>query len=68
MQLEGDSCSLNLVFTNHCERRRPFAERLERVQCKVLTMRNLDTDDTRTKLDSYRNSGTLPPGGLTELE
>jgi len=33
-----------------------------------LTMRNLDIDDTRTKLDAYRNSGTLPPGGLTELE
>jgi len=33
-----------------------------------LTMRNLDIDDTRSKLDAYRNSGTLPPGGLTELE
>ena len=33
-----------------------------------LTMRNLDIDDTRTKLDAYRNSGTLGPGGLTELE
>jgi argininosuccinate synthase len=33
-----------------------------------LTMRNLDIDDTRTKLDAYRHSGTLGPGGLTELE
>ncbi|MFM7391117.1 MAG: argininosuccinate synthase, partial [Actinomycetota bacterium] len=33
-----------------------------------LTMRNLDINDTRSKLDAYRNSGTLPPGGLTELE
>ena len=33
-----------------------------------LTMRNLDIDDTRTKLDAYRSSGTLGPGGLTELE
>ncbi|MFM7211810.1 MAG: argininosuccinate synthase [Actinomycetota bacterium] len=33
-----------------------------------LTMRNLDIDDTRTKLDAYRNSGTLGPGGLSELE
>jgi len=33
-----------------------------------LTMRNLDIDDTRTKLDAYRTSGTLGPGGLTELE
>jgi len=30
-----------------------------------LTMRNLDIADTRAKLDVYRSSGTLPPGGLT---
>ena len=30
-----------------------------------LTMRNLDIEDTRRKLDVYRSSGTLPPGGLT---
>jgi hypothetical protein len=29
---------------------------------------HLDIDDTRDKLDAYRNSGTLGPGGLTELE
>jgi argininosuccinate synthase len=33
-----------------------------------LTMRNLDIDDTRAKLDVYRQVGTLGPGGLTELE
>ena len=33
-----------------------------------LTMRNLDIDDTRNKLDAYRTSGTLGPGGLAELE
>ncbi|MCW2631800.1 MAG: argG [Pseudonocardia sp.] len=27
-----------------------------------LTMRNLDIEDTRAKLDVYRESGTLPPG------
>ena len=29
-----------------------------------LTMRNLDIDDSRAKLDVYRNAGTLPAGGL----
>ena len=33
-----------------------------------LTMRNLDIDDTRNKLDAYRTSGTLGPGGLAEIE
>jgi argininosuccinate synthase len=33
-----------------------------------LTMRNLDIDDSRAKLDVYRNVGTLGPGGLLELE
>ena len=33
-----------------------------------LTMRNLDIEDTRAKLDVYRNAGTLGPGGLLELE
>ena len=33
-----------------------------------LTMRNLDIDDSRAKLDVYRNAGTLGPGGLLELE
>ncbi len=33
-----------------------------------LTMRNLDIDDSRNKLDVYRKAGTLGPGGLTELE
>jgi argininosuccinate synthase len=33
-----------------------------------LTMRNLDIDDSRSKLDVYRNAGTLGPGGLMELE
>jgi argininosuccinate synthase len=33
-----------------------------------LTMRNLDIADTRAKLDVYRGVGTLPPGGLIELE
>ena len=33
-----------------------------------LTMRNLDIDDSRTKLDVYRNAGTLGPGGLAALE
>ena len=33
-----------------------------------LTMRNLDIDDTRAKLDVYRSAGTLGPGdGLLEL-
>jgi len=33
-----------------------------------LTMRNLDIDDSRNKLDVYRKAGTLGPGGLTALE
>ncbi len=34
-----------------------------------LTMRNLDIEDTRAKLDVYRSAGTLGPGhGLLELE
>jgi argininosuccinate synthase len=33
-----------------------------------LTMRNLDIDDSRSKLEVYRNAGTLGPGGLTALE
>jgi len=33
-----------------------------------LTMRNLDIDDTRAKLDVYRNAGTLASGGLLALE
>jgi argininosuccinate synthase len=33
-----------------------------------LTMRNLDIDDSRAKLDVYRNAGTLGSGGLTSLE
>ncbi|MCE9623618.1 MAG: argininosuccinate synthase [Actinomycetia bacterium] len=33
-----------------------------------LTMRNLDIDDSRNKLDIYRQAGTLGPGGLTALE
>jgi argininosuccinate synthase len=33
-----------------------------------LTMRNLDIDDSRAKLDVYRNAGTLGAGGLTALE
>ena len=33
-----------------------------------LTMRNLDIGDTRTKLDAYRNAGTIEAGGLLELE
>jgi argininosuccinate synthase len=32
-----------------------------------LTMRNLDIDDSRSKLDVYRNAGTLTGGGLMEL-
>ena len=31
-------------------------------------MRNLDIDDSRAKLDVYRNAGTLAGGGLMELE
>jgi argininosuccinate synthase len=33
-----------------------------------LTMRNLDIDDSRTKLEVYRSSGTLPSGGLLAIE
>ena len=33
-----------------------------------LTMRNLDIEDSRNKLDVYRAVGTLGPGGLLELE
>ena len=33
-----------------------------------LTMRNLDIQDTRAKIDEYRASGTLSTGGLLELE
>ncbi|MFM9123342.1 MAG: argininosuccinate synthase, partial [Actinomycetota bacterium] len=33
-----------------------------------LTMRNLDIQDTREKLEIYRQAGTLEPGTLTELE
>jgi argininosuccinate synthase len=33
-----------------------------------LTMRNLDIDDTRAKLDVYRAAGTLGGGGRAELD
>ncbi len=33
-----------------------------------LTMRNLDIDDSRAKLDVYRNAGTLGSGGLMAIE
>ncbi|HET9665922.1 MAG TPA: argininosuccinate synthase, partial [Desertimonas sp.] len=33
-----------------------------------LTMRNLDIDDTRAKLDVYRATGTLGRGGQSELD
>ena len=33
-----------------------------------LTMRNLDIDDSRAKLDVYRNAGTIGRGSLTELD
>ena len=33
-----------------------------------LTMRNLDIDDTRAKLDVYRDAGTLGQGGRLELD
>jgi argininosuccinate synthase len=33
-----------------------------------LTMRNLDIDDSRAKLDVYRNAGTLSAGSLMSLE
>jgi argininosuccinate synthase len=32
-----------------------------------LTMRNLDIDDSRAKLDLYRQVGTLGRGGILEL-
>ncbi len=33
-----------------------------------LTMRNLDIDDSREKLEVYRSAGTLPSGGLLAIE
>ena len=33
-----------------------------------LTMRNLDIEDSRAKLDVYRTAGTLGPGGILELD
>ena len=33
-----------------------------------LTMRNLDIQDTRSKIDEYRSAGTLGSGGLLELD
>jgi len=33
-----------------------------------LTMRNLDIDDSRAKLDVYRSAGTLGSGGLLSIE
>ena len=33
-----------------------------------LTMRNLDIDDSRTKLDVYRSAGTLTSGGLLAID
>jgi argininosuccinate synthase len=33
-----------------------------------LTMRNLDIEDSRAKLDVYRSSGTLGAGGMLELD
>jgi argininosuccinate synthase len=33
-----------------------------------LTMRNLDIEDSRAKLDVYRASGTLGRGGALELD
>jgi argininosuccinate synthase len=33
-----------------------------------LTMRNLDIEDSRRKLDVYRASGTLGQGGMLELD
>jgi argininosuccinate synthase len=33
-----------------------------------LTMRNLDIQDTRAKIDEYRSAGTLGAGGLLELD
>jgi argininosuccinate synthase len=33
-----------------------------------LTMRNLDIEDSRAKLDVYRSTGTLPSGGLLAID
>ena len=33
-----------------------------------LTMRNLDIDDSRSKLDVYRSAGTLDSGGILSIE
>ena len=33
-----------------------------------LTMRNLDIEDSRRKLDVYRATGTLGQGGMLELD
>ena len=33
-----------------------------------LTMRNLDIEDSRDKLDLYRSTGTLPSGGLLAID
>ncbi len=33
-----------------------------------LTMRNLDIDDSRSKLDIYRSAGTLESGGILSIE
>ena len=33
-----------------------------------LTMRNLDIEDSRRKLDVYRAAGTLGHGGILELD
>jgi argininosuccinate synthase len=33
-----------------------------------LTMRNLDIDDSRAKLDVYRSAGTLDSGGILSIE
>ncbi|MFM8626161.1 MAG: argininosuccinate synthase [Actinomycetota bacterium] len=33
-----------------------------------LTMRNLDIDDSRAKLEVYRSAGTLPSGGLLAID
>jgi argininosuccinate synthase len=33
-----------------------------------LTMRNLDIDDSRSKLDIYRSAGTLDSGGILSIE
>ena len=33
-----------------------------------LTMRNLDIDDSRAKLELYRDAGTLGPGDTFELD